>query len=116
MIFLYAFLFSGLFCLIAQLILDNTKMTPGHITTLFTIIGSILSFLGIYDWLINKCGAGATVLITNFGHMLFQGGMVGFKTGGLIGIFSGILTKSSLAISATIIFSFIFSLFFKSKD
>ena len=116
MIFIYSFLFSGIVCLIAQIILDNTKLTAGHITTLFTIIGSFLSFLGIYDYLIDKCGAGATILITNFGHMLFQGGIKGYIEKGFLGIFSGILTNSSLAISATIIFSFVFSLIFKAKD
>jgi stage V sporulation protein AE len=116
MIFANAFLFSGFICLIGQLILDNTKLTPGHITTLFTIIGSLLSFLGFYELLVDKCGAGATVLIMNFGHMLFQGGMDGFNDAGFLGIFSGLLVKSSLAICSTIIFSFIFSIFFKPKD
>ena len=116
MIFINAFLFAGIVCLIGQIILDNTKLTPGHITTLFTIIGAFLSMIGLYDFLIDKCGAGASILITNFGHMLFQGGMEGFKEAGIIGIFGGLLTKSSLAITATIIFSFFFSLFFSPKD
>ena len=55
--FIYAFLFAGFACVIAEIILDNTKLTPGHITSLFTVIGSILSCLGAYDWLIEKCGA-----------------------------------------------------------
>jgi stage V sporulation protein AE len=116
MIFINAFLFSGIVCLIGQVLLDNTKLTPGHITTIFTIIGALLSLLGVYDILIDKCGAGATVLIMNFGHMLFKGGIEGFNELGVLGIFSGLLTKSSLAIVSTIVFSFAFSLFFKPKD
>ena len=70
MIFLTSFLVSGLFCLVAQVILDNTKLTPGHITSMFTVLGAILSFLGIYPKLIEFAGAGATVQISNFGHLL----------------------------------------------
>ena len=116
MIFFNAFIFSGLICMIGQIILDNTKLSAGHITTLFTIIGSFLSMLGIYDLLVRCCGAGATLLIMNFGHMLYQGGIEGFYDGGFIGILSGLLTKCSLAISGTIIFSFFLSLFFTPKD
>jgi len=116
MIYLNAFLLPGLICMLGQIVIDNTKLTSGHITTCLTIIGSLLSMMGIYDWLITKCGAGATILITNFGHMLFQGGMAGFYENGFIGIFIGLLTKSSLAITATIVFSFFFSLFFTPKE
>lgn len=116
MIYLNAFLFSGLVCLIAQIILDNSKLTAGHITSLFAVIGAILAYLDIYPWLIEKCGAGATILIMNFGNMLFQGGIEGFNKLGILGIFSNLLTKSSLALVSTIIFSFIFSVIFKAKD
>ena len=66
-------------------------MTPGHITSLFTVLGSLLSFFGIYDKLINCFGAGATVLISNFGHMLYQGGLLGLKENGILGLFSTLL-------------------------
>ena len=69
--FLLAFLFAGSLCAIAQVILDNTKLTPGHITSIYTVMGAFLSFLGVYDNLISKFGAGATSLISNFGHMLY---------------------------------------------
>lgn len=116
MIFLNAFLFSGFFCLIGELILDNTKLTPGHITTFLAIVGSFLAFLGVYDDFLDTCGAGTSILITNFGYLLFNGGMEGYYQSGILGIFTGLLTKCSLAICATIIFSFFFSLFFKPKD
>lgn len=116
MIYLYAFLFSGFICLIGQAILDNTKLTAGHITAFLTIVGAFLSFLGVYPWLVNHVGGGATTLIMNFGHLLYQGAIIGYKSGGIMGIFSGMLTKSSVAITSAVVFSFILSLFFKPKD
>lgn len=114
--FIYAFLFAGTVCGIGQIILDNTKLTAGHITSIFTVIGSILSFLGIYPILINKCGSGATILISNFGNALYQGGINGYKSNGVIGIFTGLLTNSSALIVGAIVFAFFLSIFFKSKS
>lgn len=114
--YLYAFLFAGAACALAQIILDNTKLTPGHITSLYTVGGAILSFLGIYDDFIAKFGAGATVLISNFGHMLYSSAIQGFNEEGFLGILSGMLCKSSLAITAAIVFSFIIALFCNPKD
>ena len=116
MIFLTSFLVSGLFCLVAQVILDNTKLTPGHITSMFTVLGAILSFLGIYPKLIEFAGAGATVQISNFGHLLYMGGVEGFKEMGVIGFASGFLVKSSTAIVAAVVFPFIFALLFNPKN
>lgn len=116
MIFLYAFLIAGLFCMSAQILLDNTKLTPGHITSIYTVLGACLSFLGIYQKLIDLGGAGATIIISNFGHLLYQGGYSGFHEFGFIGFFSGLLVKSSAAIVAAVVFSFIFALIFKPKN
>lgn len=114
--YLYAFLLAGCVCALGQMILDNTKLTPGHITSIFTVIGALLSFLGIYDYLVSKCGVGATILISNFGHMLYSSAYQGFLEEGFLGIFSQMFVKSSLAITAVIIFSFIFAIIFKPKD
>ena len=111
-----AFLVSGLFCMVAQIILDNFKITPGHVTSLFTVIGAILSFLGIYDKLIEFAGSGATVLISNFGHMLYTGAIEGFESEGILGLFTGLLTRSSTAITSAVVFAFIFTLIFKPKS
>lgn len=116
MIFLYAFLLGGSICLLGQLILDNTKLTPGHITSMFTVLGAILSFLGIYDKLIEKAGAGATMMISNFGHLLYQGGFEGYHNFQLIGFASGLLIKGGTAIVAAVICAFIFAVLFKPKD
>lgn len=116
MTLIYAFLLAGFICMIGQIILDNTKFTPGHITSMFTVLGVILSFFGIYDILLQYCGGGATVLITNFGHALYSGGILGYNMGGILGIFSGLLTKGSASIVASIVFSFIIIIFFKARD
>ena len=116
MIFLKAFLVAGLACGIAQIILDNTKFTPGHVTSLFTVIGAFLSFLGIYDKLIGWGGAGATVLISNFGHMLYSSGFQGLIENGILGVFANLLTKSSAAIVSAVVFSAFLTLFFKPKN
>ena len=80
------------------------------------LLGALLSFLGIYEKLIKIGGAGATILISNFGHLLYQGGFIGFHEYGVIGFFSGLLVKSSAAIVAAVVFSFIFALIFKPKN
>ena len=114
--FLLAFLFAGSLCAIAQVILDNTKLTPGHITSIYTVMGAFLSFLGVYDNLISKFGAGATSLISNFGHMLYSSALQGYQEEGLLGIFTNMLTKSSAAITGTIVFAFLIAIVFKPKD
>lgn len=114
--FLYAFLFAGSACAIAQIILDNTKLTPGHITSIYTAVGALLSFLGIYDNLISKFGSGATVLISNFGHMLYSAAWQGYTEEGFLGIFTNMLTKSSAAITGAIVFAFLITIVFKPKD
>ena len=116
MIFFNAFVFAGLVCALGQIILDNTKLTPGHVTSLFTVIGAVLSFFGIYEKLIGWAGAGATVLISNFGHMLYQGGLIGLKESGIFGIFTELLCKSSAAIVSAVVASAIFAFIFKPKD
>jgi len=116
MIYLNAFLFAGFVCLICELILDNTKLTPGHITSSVTVVGAILSYFGIYDKIVKLFGAGATVLISNFGHMLYQSGLSGYYESGILGLFSKLLCSSGIAIVSVVVFSFVFTLLFKAKD
>ncbi len=114
--YISAFLFAGFVCLICQIVFDNSKLTPGHITSSVTVIGAILSFLGIYDDIVSKCGAGATVLIANFGHMLYSAGIKGYEEAGFLGIFSELLCSSGIAIVSVIVLSFVFTLIFKARD
>jgi len=115
MIYLYAFLFCGTVCMISQLILDNTKLTPGHITSLFVVIGALLDIFGIYDKIVLYCGAGAIVPITSFGHLLIHGAMDLANDMGPIGLSLGIFNLTSAGISIAIVSAFILSLLFKPK-
>ena len=116
MIYINAFIFCGIICLIGQIILDNTKLTPGHVTTLFVIIGAFLDTFNIYDKLVLWAGGGALVPITSFGHLLIHGAMDTVNNFGTIGLFMGMFDLTSSGIVAAIVFSFIFSLIFKPKD
>ena len=75
MIYFNAFIFCGIICLIGQIILDNTKLTPGHITAMFVVLGAFLDVFGIYDKFILWAGGRACVPITSFGHLLIHGAM-----------------------------------------
>ena len=116
MIYLNAFLFAGTVCAIGQLILDNTKLTPGHITTIFVVVGAFLDTFSLYDKFILWAGGGALVPITSFGHSLIHGALLRAETYGFMGILMGMFDMTATGITAAIIFSFIFSLFFKPKN
>jgi len=112
----YSFLFCGIVCLIAQLILDNSKLTPGHITSIFVVLGSFLDVFNIYDMIVEVVGGGAMVPITSFGHSLIHGALDTVNQYGLMGLFMGMFDLTSAGIVAAIIFSFLFALVFKPKD
>lgn len=116
MIYLYSFLFCGFVCMLGQIILDNTKLTPGHITTIFVIVGAFLDIFGIYDKIVLMAGGGALVPITSFGHLLTHGAMVLAFDYGVMGLVMGMFDLTASGISAAIIFSFFLSLIFKPKD
>ncbi len=116
MIYLNAFLFCGIVCLIAQIILDNTKLTPGHITSIFVVLGAFLDTFGIYDWFIKYCGGGAMLPITSFGHSLIHGALSATSSTGFMGLLMGMFDLTASGITAAIIFSFVFALFFKPKN
>ena len=116
MTYLYSFFFVGTVCLIGQMILDNTKLTPGHITSLFVVIGAFLDIFKIYDWFIDKVGPGAFIPITSFGHSLVHGALSRAHEMGFFGIFLGMFDLVASGIISTIFFSFIFLLIFKPRD
>ena len=116
MIYLYSFLFCGFVCLIGQLILDNTKLTAGHITSLFVVIGAALDTFSIYDKIVAYVGGGALVPITSFGHSLIHGALAGAREFGLIGLLTGMFELTAAGITSAIIFTFIMALFFKPKN
>ena len=116
MIYLNAFVVCGLISMIGQMILDNTTLTPGHVTSMFVVIGAILSFLGIYEYIRDYSLVGSSIPITSFGNALYQASLEGFKENGFIGMFANILSTTSAGISSAIFFGFIFSIFFKVRD
>ncbi len=116
MIYLNAFLVCGVISMLGQIILDNTKLTPGHITSMFVVLGAILSFLGIYEVIREYSLVGSSIPITSFGNALYQASLEGFKENGFIGMFNNILSTTSAGISGAIFFGFIFSIFFKARD
>lgn len=116
MTYIYAFIFCGFVCMIAQIILDNTKLTPGHVTSMFVVIGSFLDLAGIYDKIVLLAGAGALIPITSFGHLLIHGAMESAGTYGLMGLVMGMFNLTASGICSAIIFSFFLSLIFVPKD
>ena len=115
MTYVYAFLFCGTICLISQIILDNTKLTPGHVTSLFVVIGAFLDVFGIYDKIVLYAGAGALVPITSFGHLLIHGAMDSASKMGTLGLALGIFDLTSAGISVALFLGFIFAVMFRAK-
>lgn len=116
MTILYSFLFCGLVCVIGQMILDNTKLTPGHVTSILVVVGAFLGMTGVYDKFIDCVGIGANIPITSFGNTLFKSAYSGYKAYGFIGIFDKMLCNVSLGICGAVIFSFFFTLISKVRD
>lgn len=113
--YIIAFVVGGLICVIGQLLMDLTKMTPAHVMSTLVVAGVVLDGLGLYDPLIDFAGAGATVPITSFGHALYHGAWSEAEKNGLIGIITGIFEVPSAGISAAIVFGFLGALVFKPK-
>ena len=116
MIYVYSFIFCGLTCLIGQIILDNTKLSAGHITSIFVVVGAFLDSFSLYDKIISVVGGGALVPITSFGHSLIHGALEKAQDFGVIGLLMGMFDLTASGITSAIIFTFIFSLFFQARD
>ena len=115
LMFVKAFLVGGLICMIAQIVINFTDLTAGKILVYFMLSGVVLQGLGLYQYLVDFAGAGATVPISGFGYLLANGAIRGAEKG-LFGAFTGARTPASAGISAAVIFSFIMALIFKSKS
>lgn len=113
---LKAFLIGGIICAIGQLLIDYTKLTPARILTGFVVAGVFLSAIGFYQPLADFAGAGATVPLTGFGHLLADGVRDNIEKDGFVGIFTGGLTASSAGITAALLAGLAASLVFKQKD
>lgn len=112
---LKAFVVGGLFCIIAQILIDKTKLTPARILVLYVTTGVILGGLGIYKHIVNFAGCGATVPLTGFGNLLATGTISKIQTSGLLGAFTGGISAAAAGISSAIFFGYIASLISKPK-
>ncbi|MGO0122841.1 stage V sporulation protein AE [Desulfothermobacter acidiphilus] len=117
MIFVQAFLVGGIVCVIAQLCMDLTshKVTPAHVLVGLVTTGAILSALGLYEPLVRFAGAGATVPLTGFGHLLAQGAIKGAARSGLMGVFQGGVAAAAPGLTAAVVFGYFAALFFRPK-
>lgn len=113
--FVKAFAVGGSICMIAQIVINFTDLTAGKILVVFMLVGVALQGLGLYQYLVEFAGAGATVPISGFGYLLANGAIKGAEKG-FFGAFTGALSAASAGISAAVIFSFLMAMFFKSKS
>ncbi len=116
MIYINAFVVCGSICLLGQIIYDNTNMTPGHITSMFVVIGCLLDVFQLYDVLLNFAGMGASIPITSFGHSLMHAAMEATTQSGILGLAIGMFDMVAPGITAGIFFAFITAIFCKSKS
>ena len=114
--FVKAFIIGGLFCLAGQILIDQTKLTPARILVSYVVIGVFLSAIGLYERLAEFAGAGATVPLTGFGHLIAKGVREAVDDHGFIGIFIGGLKTTAGGITAAITAGLLAALFFKAKD
>ena len=113
--YLKAFLVGGVLCVIGQLLIDKTKLTPARILVAYVVAGVILGGAGVYQYLVDWAGAGATVPLTGFGYNLAKGVKTAVEEKGLLGALTGGLTSSSGGVAAAIFFGLLVALFFKPK-
>jgi stage V sporulation protein AE len=113
--YLTAFLVGGLICVIGQLLLDLTPLTPAHVLSGMVVAGAVLSGLGLYEPLVQFAGAGATVPISSFGDALVKGAVAEAERTGIVGVLTGMFKLTSSGITAAIVFAFFMALVFKPK-
>ena len=109
------FVTGGLICVIGQILIDKTKLTPARILVIFVTTGAILGGLGIYQHLVDFAGAGATVPLTGFGYNLAKGAIEAVQQSGLVGAFTGGVKASAGGIAAAVFFGYLASLISKPK-
>lgn len=107
---------GGLICLIGQVLIDYTKLTPARILTGFVVAGVILSAVGLYEPIAEFGGAGATVPIVGFGHLLFGGVKEAVESDGLTGVLTGGFTAASAGVAMSLFMGLVVALIFKSKE
>ena len=115
MMLLKCFVTGGIICIIGQILIDKTKLTPAKILVIFVTAGAILGGLGIYQYLVDFAGAGATVPLTGFGYNLAKGAIEAVGQNGLVGAFTGGVKAAAGGIAAAVFFGYLASLISKPK-
>lgn len=111
-----AFIVGGLLCIIAQILIDKTKITPARVMVVFVVSGAVLSAIGWYQPFADWAGSGATVPIIGFGHTLAKGVREAIDEKGVLGIFTGALTAGAGGVASAIVFGYLAAIFFKPGD
>lgn len=113
--YIWAFVVGGALCLIAQILLDKTKLSPARILVAYVVAGVLLGAIGVYGWLVNIAGAGALTPLTGFGYLISKGVREAVDEKGLLGALSGPLSAASVGTTAALCFGFLASLVFKGR-
>lgn len=113
--YLYAFLVGGALCVIAQILIDKTRLTPARILVSYVCAGVLLGALGLYKPLVDLAGAGATTPLTGFGYLISEGVREAVDEKGLLGALTGPIAAASAGITASVFFSLLCALIFKSR-
>ncbi len=113
--YVYAFLIGGLICVVGQILMDATKLTPSHVLVIFVTAGVFLTALGLYEPLVKIGGAGATVPLPGFGYALAKGAIKGVKAKGFLGAFLGGVEATSGGITAAVVFGYLMAILFTPK-
>ncbi|HIY34862.1 MAG TPA: stage V sporulation protein AE [Candidatus Eubacterium faecigallinarum] len=116
MIFLKAFLVGGLICVVGQLLIDLTKLTPAKILVIFVCVGVLLGGIGVYQPLVEFAGAGATVPLTGFGNSLARGVKEAIQENGFLGVITGGLTACSAGVTVAMLSALMVALICRPKD
>lgn len=114
--YLQAFLCGGVLCAIGQLLIDKTQLTPARILTGYVVAGVLLQAVGVYQYVVDWGGAGATVPLTGFGYSLAKGVSKAVAEKGILGALTGGLTATAGGIAAAVIFGVLMAATFKPKD
>jgi len=114
--YIKAFIVGGLICVVGQLLMDGTKLTPAHVLVAFVTSGAILTALGIYEPIVKFGGTGATIPLTGFGYSLAKGAIDTVKKTGIIGAFTGGVQATAGGVSAAVVFGYLMAVIFNPKS
>ena len=113
--YIWAFLVGGVLCVVAQILIDRTKLTPARILVIYVVAGVVLGGIGVYAPLVELAGAGATTPLTGFGYLISKGVREAVEEKGLLGALTGGLTAAAGGIAAALVFGYLACLLFKGK-